>query len=82
MATDLSRLNMAFGEEPGIKGASSPSLSSMQTDSGGCSSPTLSECFNPFDSPRVHFREHPYVPGAGDALTSIEDHVRNWCRHV
>ncbi|KAK9916951.1 hypothetical protein WJX75_009153 [Coccomyxa subellipsoidea] len=67
MATDLSRLNMAFGEEPGTK-ASSPSISSMQTDrdsSGGCSSPTLSECFNPFDSPRVHPREQPYLTGAG-----------------
>ncbi len=68
MATDLSRLNMAFGEEPGTK-ASSPSMSSMQTDrdsySGGCSSPTLSECFNPFDSPRVHSREQPHLNGAG-----------------
>ena len=64
MATDLSRLNMALGEEPclassGLRGVSSPSISSMQTDldssggCGGCASPTLSDCFNPFDSPSV-----------------------------
>jgi hypothetical protein len=80
MATDLSRLNMAFGEEPSLasggsaRGASSPSLSSMQTDrdsSGGAGagagggSPTLSDCFNPFDSPSVHSREPLRPPFAG-----------------
>ncbi|BDA40926.1 hypothetical protein COCOBI_01-5800 [Coccomyxa sp. Obi] len=69
MATDLSRLNMAFGDDAGTRRPSSPSVSSMQTDkdsySGNCCSPTLSECFNPFDSPRVLSRDQLEVPGAG-----------------
>lgn len=74
MATDLSRLNMALGEEPGLassggglRGVSSPSISSMQTDSGGggagCASPTLSDCFNPFDSPSVQSCARPSLCG-------------------
>ena len=76
MATDLSRLNMAFGNEPSISshGEDSLPLDIRQTErdmSAGCSSPSHADCFNPFMGPRLQPQEALRGPSSSGSLPSV-----------
>lgn len=66
MATDLSRLNVTFGEDLAhcMNDCPSPSAESMDTERDSCyGSPSTSDCFNPFDTRRD--KDHKRSPWTG-----------------